>query len=59
MEKEQIFTPIKEISEEQISQEKEELKTENPFIIGLPQWDLEPPYETIQRGNKLWAIMSG
>lgn len=53
MEQEEIFIPIEETEQEKISAEKEELKTENPFIIGLPQWDLEPPYETIQRGNKL------
>ena len=53
MEKDEIFTPIEEMPKETISKEQEEQKTENPFIIGLPQWDLEPPYETIQRGNKL------
>ena len=53
MEKDEIFTPIEEVEQETTSKEPEETETTNPFIIGLPQWDLEPPYETIQRGNKL------
>lgn len=30
---------------------KEEENIENPFVTGLPDWDLEPPYETIKRGD--------
>ena len=30
----------------------EETKLENPFVTGLPDWDLEPLYEPIKRGNQ-------
>lgn len=52
MEKE-IFSKIEDESQlEKKSNEKDEAKESKPFVTGLPNWDLEPPYETIQRSNK-------
>ena len=31
--------------------EEESIKIDNEFINGLPDWDLEPPYELIKRSN--------
>lgn len=47
----EIFTDIEEENnKENIKQEeKEEL---NPFVVGLPNWDLEPLYEPIKRGKQ-------
>ena len=34
------------------NQKKEEIpENNNEFIKGLPDWDLEPPYELIKRSN--------
>ncbi len=30
---------------------KDDKKINNEFINGLPDWDLEPPYEIIKRSN--------
>jgi len=27
------------------------------FVEGLPEWDLEPPYEIVRR-NQLWLILN-
>lgn len=49
MNDENFFTPIEE-DDEKDSEDKEE-NIENIFVTGLPKWDLEPPYETIRRGD--------
>ncbi len=38
-----------EITPQEIVNESNEIKSE--FINGLPDWDLEPPYEIIKRSN--------
>lgn len=54
MNDEEIFKEIEEESNlEKIHLDNiEEQNTENPFVTGLPNWDLEPPYEPIKRGNQ-------
>lgn len=47
MENNEAFTFIEDLEETK----KEEENVENPFVTGLPDWDLEPPYETIKRGD--------
>ena len=47
MENNEYFTFIEE---DETTKENED-ETENPFVAGLPSWDLEPPYETIKRGD--------
>lgn len=44
--KDDNIIPISE--EDNIVIEDEEEKT-NQFVSGLPEWDLEPPYEIIRR----------
>lgn len=48
--KEEFFETIEE--DEEKSDNVEETKLENPFVTGLPDWDLEPLYEPIKRGNQ-------
>ena len=50
MDNNDFFTVIEEDTN---SPEKEQIESilENPFIEGLPDWDLAPPYETIKRGE--------
>lgn len=49
MKDEEVFTKIED---EETSNNIEETKIESPFVTGLPNWDLEPLYEPIKRGNK-------
>lgn len=50
MDNNDFFTVIEEDTN---SPEKEQIESilETPFIEGLPDWDLAPPYETIKRGE--------
>lgn len=50
MKDEEVFTKIED--DINTSNKVEETKLENPFVTGLPNWDLEPPFETIKRGKK-------
>ena len=45
---EEFFTKL---DEEKTTEEKEEVVLENPFVTGLPDWDLEPLYDPLKRGN--------
>lgn len=49
MDNNNFFTPIEEQKEEPVQKKEENI--ENIFVTGLPDWDLEPPYETIKRGE--------
>lgn len=50
MENNDFFTAIEE--ETKLNEkEQSESEIETPFIEGLPDWDLAPPYETIKRGD--------
>ena len=51
MNNDDFFTQIDEQFEENINMIEEQ--EENPFVQGLPNWDLEPPYETIRRNEEL------
>lgn len=55
MNNEDFFTKIEEPIETNINiiNKAEVVEEENQFIKGLPDWDLEPPFETIRRDNEL------
>lgn len=50
MDNSNFFTTIEE-EKDLPKQEQSESIIETPFIEGLPDWDLVPPYETIKRGD--------
>lgn len=50
MDNDNFFTLIDEQEEQNKEPQKE--TTENTFVTGLPDWDLEPPYKTIKRGEQ-------
>ena len=52
MNNDDFFSQIDEPFETNLDEIKSEEQDENPFVQGLPSWDLEPPYETIRRNEK-------
>ena len=53
MDNNNFFTNIEDEKENNLETIQEEEKSNlNPFVTGLPNWDLEPLYETIKRGNQ-------
>ena len=51
---------LKRIEDNKEDEEKmEDEVSPEAFVTGLPDWDLEPLNETLNRGNKQWHIMNG
>lgn len=51
MDNNDFFTEIEEENKKETI-EQEKINNLNPFVTGLPNWDLEPLYEPIKRGKK-------
>lgn len=54
---EEFETELNKNIENEIKIETEEKNVEDNETIQIPDWDLEPPFEQVDRGELWWLIM--